>query len=50
MPTLPFRLTARRYATIAIGAALATAGTVSMPAAASANSSQIAIIQDNRTW
>ncbi len=47
MPTLPLRLTARRCATIAIGATLATAGAVSMPAAASANSTQIAMIQDN---
>ena len=47
MPTLPFRLTARRCATIAIGASLATAGAVSMPAAASANSTQVAMIQDN---
>lgn len=41
------RLTARRLAAVTLGAALASAGAAAMPAAASANSSQIAMIQDN---
>ncbi len=41
------RLTVRRAATIALGAAFATVGAASLPAAATASSSQVAIIQDN---
>jgi hypothetical protein len=37
----------RRSATLALGAALATAGVAALPAAASANSRQVAIIEDN---
>jgi hypothetical protein len=41
------RLTARRCATIAVGATLASAGVAAVPAAAGATPNQIAIIQDN---
>jgi hypothetical protein len=48
MPRFSFlRLNARRCAAVALGATLATAGAVTLPAPASANSSQIAMIEDN---
>jgi hypothetical protein len=48
MPKLPdTRSILRRGSAIALGAALATTGAAALPAAASANSSQVAIIQDN---
>jgi hypothetical protein len=48
MPRFPLtRPNARRCAALALGATVAVAGAASIPAAASANSSQIAMIQDN---
>jgi hypothetical protein len=41
------RPAARRFAATALGAVIATAGTAALPVAASANSSQLAMIQDN---
>ncbi len=41
------RLSARRCTTIALGVLLATAGAAALPAISSANSSQVAIFQDN---
>jgi hypothetical protein len=48
MPKIPVnRLILRRSALLALAAALVGAGTTMLPAAASANSSQLAIIEDN---
>ncbi|MGB9183454.1 MAG: hypothetical protein WCB67_05265 [Solirubrobacteraceae bacterium] len=48
MPKLPeTRSILRRGSALALGAALAATGAAALPAAASANSSQLAIIQDN---
>ena len=47
MPTFPARrLTARHITTLALGVALSTGGAALVPAAASANSSQLEMIQD----
>ena len=47
MPTFPARrLTTRHIATLALGVALSTGGAALLPAAASANSSQLEMIQD----
>src|SRR5262249_25517481 len=47
MRKLPLTRFSRRCATLALGATLASAGAVAIPASASADSSQIAMIQDN---
>ena len=48
MPRFPVsRSTAHRLAAVALGASLAIAGTAALPAAATASTSQLAMIQDN---